>query len=302
MHDEHTFDFHVHTHLSDADVDQSPEAICAAAKQAGLHALSITDHDHLLPDEQRRALAQQYDLELVPGCEISCVWAPPDSNRRAIVHLGAHWLCSQDDGLRQVVEHNSTQPFDRYTMQMVHNFKKLGLDPTLGRGEEYAYDRLCDLHPQTRHRGKRDVAHYLESVGCVPDRQTAYQMLAYGGPAYVDPLSVLDFVSFEDAMRAITPHALCTLNHLFYSHLDELSNHALLRDFVRLGGQALEVLYPRYDAQQQGILTDFCLQYGLLANCGSDRHDRTRPFLPGPGWMYRRLRRRQEELHGTLNL
>ena len=302
MNDTYSFDFHVHSHLSDADANQSPDAVCAAAVQAGLNALSITDHDHLLCETRRRELARQYALELVPGCEVSCVWAPKGTSRRAIVHLGGHWLNSSDPTLRQIVAHNSAQPFDRYVLQMLRNVRSLGLDPGQGRSDDYVYERICAAHPHSVHHGKRDVALYLAANNVIPDRQFAYELLARGGMAYVDPLSVLDFLPFEEAVPAIARHGLCTLNHLYYSHLDDLSNHALLRDFKRLGGAALEVLYPRYGANRQAELRRFCREYGLLANCGSDRHDASRPFLPGPARMYRLLRQRQLELHGTLNM
>ena len=101
-------------------------------------------------------------------------------------------------------------------------------------------------------------------------------------------------------MDAINRRSLSTLNHLYYYQMDDEGNEALLRDFKALGGQALEVVYPRYGNEQRVQLYRVCQTYGLLPNAGSDRHESSKPFIQGPPELFSPLRRRCLELHGTI--
>ena len=62
-----TYDGHVHTCLSDADPDQTPREVCRQARAAGLAHLAITDHDFMLDREERLALEEEFDLDVIPG-------------------------------------------------------------------------------------------------------------------------------------------------------------------------------------------------------------------------------------------
>jgi predicted metal-dependent phosphoesterase TrpH len=64
------FDPHVHTEAS-YDADGSPEAVLEAAESAGLDALAITDHDTTAGAERATAVADEYDVLVVPGVELS---------------------------------------------------------------------------------------------------------------------------------------------------------------------------------------------------------------------------------------
>ena len=296
----HTADMHVHTHLSDGDEDQSPDAVCRQAAEAGTVHLSITDHDTVMSAQKRRVLAKRHKIDLVSGCEFSCIWKEPGSGRKVIVHLGGHWLDVEDEGIRQILKHNQNLNYEGYVKEMLHKFRKVKPHPALA-DIDAAYERIKEAHPYSRHLGKRAAAKFLVSEGCAESRGEAYDMFAHGGAAHVYPTEILDYVSFWDAMEAITNRSVCTLNHLFYYNMEESGNRALLSDFKAAGGQALETFYTRYKAPQRDYLLEICDEYELLPNSGSDRHDSSREFIDGPGLAFLRLRQRQLEEYGTLN-
>lgn len=115
-----TFDAHVHTCCSDAAPDQTPEEVCRAAWEAGLGHLCITDHDRMLPENQRRALTQAYGLDVISGCEFSGVTAL-STDRRVTVHVLGLWLPeqSQTQVLSAVLAHNQAQDFPSYCKAML---------------------------------------------------------------------------------------------------------------------------------------------------------------------------------------
>ena len=294
------FDFHVHSYLSDGD--HSPDEVCRAAHahETGLAHIALTDHDAILPEHERKKLAQKHDIDLISGCEISCLWTHPGTKQKVVIHLGGHWLVPHAPLLHEVLKHNQAQPYDSYVKEMLWRCEKLGLDPTGGKGVDNAYEQIKAAHPHSKHLGKRAVAQFLVSSGCVETRQAAYELFACGGPAHVVATDHLQFVPFEEAMCAINRHGITTLNHLFYYHLDNAGYVTLLQDFKRLGGQALEAIYPRYGHIQRMQLYYICKDYDLIPNAGSDRHDDTRAFMQGPDNLYQQLRQRQLEMHGTL--
>ena len=85
-----TYDGHVHTCLSDADPDQTPREVCRQARAAGLSHLAITDHDCMLDREERLALAEEFGLDVIAGCELSA--RAETGGIPHNVHIGGHWL------------------------------------------------------------------------------------------------------------------------------------------------------------------------------------------------------------------
>jgi predicted metal-dependent phosphoesterase TrpH len=61
-------DFHVHTSRS-PDGIHSPRETVKFAKQAGLDAIAITDHNRLFPRREAQALSKEFELLVIPGIE-----------------------------------------------------------------------------------------------------------------------------------------------------------------------------------------------------------------------------------------
>jgi predicted metal-dependent phosphoesterase TrpH len=58
-------DLHIHTTASDGLLN--PEQVVEFAKEAGLRAISITDHDTINGYLAARKKAEELDIELIPG-------------------------------------------------------------------------------------------------------------------------------------------------------------------------------------------------------------------------------------------
>lgn len=80
-------DLHVHSHYS-ADAENSPVAVIEAALRAGVHLLSITDHNGIDHIEAARNAVVGKSLRLIPGVELTC--ACPDFGLDE-VHVLAHF-------------------------------------------------------------------------------------------------------------------------------------------------------------------------------------------------------------------
>ncbi len=65
-------DLHMHSHYSDGKA--SPEELLKAAKEHGLEAIAITDHDTAEGSREASKLAASYGVELIPAIELTCYW------------------------------------------------------------------------------------------------------------------------------------------------------------------------------------------------------------------------------------
>ena len=61
----------LHTHSIYSDGYYTPDELCRRAKENGVELLSVTDHDTLNGEEEKRAAAEKYGLCYVSGWEIS---------------------------------------------------------------------------------------------------------------------------------------------------------------------------------------------------------------------------------------
>ena len=69
-------DLHIHTKCSDGIF--TPEEIVEKAKNAGLKAFSITDHDSVSAIDKAKPLADQYGIEFINGVEMSSTFQGHD--------------------------------------------------------------------------------------------------------------------------------------------------------------------------------------------------------------------------------
>lgn len=61
----------LHVHSTESDGTDTPLELVALAKQVGLHAFALTDHDTISGLKYARPAAEEAGIELVPGIELS---------------------------------------------------------------------------------------------------------------------------------------------------------------------------------------------------------------------------------------
>ena len=64
-------DLHNHTWPRSHDSVLDPRDLVERAKAAGLDGLSLTEHDALWPEAEAAALAEEFGIAVIPGCEVS---------------------------------------------------------------------------------------------------------------------------------------------------------------------------------------------------------------------------------------
>ena len=249
-----TYDGHVHTCLSDADPDQTPREVCRQARAAGLAHLAITDHDFMLDREERLALEEEFDLDVIPGCELSA--RTEISGIPHNVHIGGHWLNEQEPLLRQVLRVNQSQDFEAFRKEILRRCLRCGLDPGREGDVDRSYQMLLERNPQSNHYGRREVARLLAETGCVSSvREAQDQYLSAHGKrrAYVPGERYLRFAPLERVVEAIRASGgIATLNHLYAYRLRQEEEEARGGAWMGRGGLPWARAGPAWSAVKWG--------------------------------------------------
>lgn len=302
-------DLHTHTRISDGC--ETPFGLCRAARAAGVTHLAITDHDHLLSRQEARRLSLEACLDVIPGVELNV--GHTVLGQRINPHLGILWAPEDNEEFQKILAWNQGLDRAAYVKAMLTKLLKAGVDPS-GRGVDASYEMIVQRNQDSLYLGKGAVSQLLVDMGICQDREEAGQKyLSRGGQriafiAQEDYFDYADMTWVMDTVRKINDGLeepmLVTLNHLFYYCLEPEKREALVSDFARMGGHALEVYYPIYSQEQIQELLGYCAKYDLMPSGGSDRHRPGKNFLPVAEPIFQRLldfHMRADEKKGDLS-
>jgi predicted metal-dependent phosphoesterase TrpH len=274
-------DLHLHSNRSDGLLE--PAAVIAAAQEAGLSAVALTDHDTLNGVEEAQQAAAELGLEFVPGIEFSCY---DDSGS---THLLGYFV---DRGHAELVEYlaSARELRVKRAEEMVGKLNGLGVDVTLDDVKAQASEQGLIARPH--------VARALVAGGWVKVYNEAfYRFIAAGQPAYVPTWRMSPA---EGIRRIQEAGGLAVLAHGGKSH-----SESAIRALVDAGLDGLETLHSEHGPYEVRRLRRLVAQHGLLETGGSDwhgPHDGRRGQLasqPVPYEWYVRLRDAAEERAGV---
>lgn len=248
-------ELHCHTTCSDGTL--TPEALVAMAKQRGVKALAITDHD-TMAGWDRAIAAANGDLEIVPGLELSTV-----HNDRSLHILGFYPNRTQLEGPLQ----DRIAGRHRRVRAMVAKLADLGYPIELPELPE-------DVAP-----GRPHIAAALVAAGHVKTPQAAFnRWLGDRGPAYVP----YESLSTEDGIQMLLRcGAVPVWAHPYLFRGGTVAT--VLPNLVAAGLMGIEVYHPHHSPSDIRHLEDHCDHYGLLMTGGSDYHGPAQE--PSPGYV-----------------
>lgn len=265
-------DLHVHSTASDGRAE--PAAAMVAAKERGLAAVALTDHDTLagIAEAEQRALA--LDLPFVAGIEFSCY------DDLGSTHLLGYFVDPSHRELSDYLDYARQSRVER-AAEMVEKLERLGVKISVEDVEAQASASGLIARPH--------VARVLVQHGWVKSYTEAFdRYLADGQPAFVPTWRI---APAEGIGRIHQAGGLAVLAHGGKTHSDEV-----IRRLVDAGLDGLEVLHPDHGLAEVKRMRGLAADFGLLETGGSDwhgPHDRRRGQLasqPVPFEWYARLR------------
>ncbi|MGB7710557.1 MAG: PHP domain-containing protein [Microcoleus sp.] len=238
-------ELHCHTTYSDGTL--TPAELVAAAAASGVQALAVTDHDTISGWDEAFAAAGLYNIEIVPGLELSTV-----HNGRSLHILGFY---PDVNKLRNPLNDRLEGRFRR-SQEMVDKLAAMGYPIELAKTSP-------GMAP-----GRPHIASALVTAGYAKSSREAFdRWLGDDGPAYVhyEKFSIAEGI---DLLRSSGAVPVWAHPYLFRGGVVE----EVLKELVDAGLMGVEVYHPSHSSSQIEKLKKLCLDYGLLVTGGSDYH------------------------------
>jgi Predicted metal-dependent phosphoesterases (PHP family) len=248
----------LHTHSTASDGTFTPTELMRAAKEAGLSAIALTDHDTFDGLPEAREEAQKLELELVPGCELSLDYAGLPTHLLALfVDERPGRVVGELTRVRRArVERNAT---------MLEKLKEVGVHLRREDVERHASGVV----------GRPHMAQAMVEAGVVRSFEEAFtRFLGAGGLAYVPKAKLTP----TEAIRAI--HAdggLAVLAHPYLLSQQPRQIESILTDLAGLGLDGVEVYYTEHSDKYTALISGLARNLGLLESGGSDFHGAVKP-------------------------
>jgi predicted metal-dependent phosphoesterase TrpH len=249
-------DLHLHSHVSDGQL--SPAALVAAAAEAGLDVIALTDHDTAAGVPDALEAARGLPVRVVPGIEVSTRSGAHE------FHVLGYWIDPAAPSMRAHQEASVGRRAARMR-GMVQKLREMGVPVTYEEVESAA-------GPEARSIGRPHLARALLAGGHTRYYGEAFaRFISDTGPAFV----AQDFPEPEEAIAMI--HAAGGMAVWAHPPLDVVE--AFLPRFVEWGLDGLECYRPSLLPLETELLLGLARASDLAPTGGSDWHGRYRSAL-----------------------
>jgi predicted metal-dependent phosphoesterase TrpH len=257
-----TVDLHMHSTASDGTDD--PAALARLAREAGLTAIALTDHDTTAGNAVCAAACAAAGVTFIPGIELSA----ERGKERGAMHILGYFV--GESAMLSEVMADQLQARTSRNPQIIAMLNSLGVDITIDEVQAEADGTI----------GRPHIAAVLVRKGYCRSIQDAFnRYLGYGAAAYVRK----DRLPPGRAIEAIhDAGGLAVLAHpiqLKAADEDELEH--TIATLAKQGLDGLEVWHSDHrpsDVQHYRRLAD---RFDLLTTGGSDYHGRRKTIALG---------------------
>ncbi|EGD53874.1 PHP domain-containing protein [Gordonia neofelifaecis] len=251
-----TADLHTHTAFSDGT--DSPAQLLAAAREAGLTTIALTDHDTAGGWDETAAQVPT-GMRVLPGAEFST--KHPDADGALVsVHLLGYLFDRHDEGVAGEWKRMKDERAGRGA-RIVENLIDGGYPITLERVREIAgVSSISRPH----------IARALMEAGAVESVGAAFDDLLHDGSPYYTALrstSLAEGVAMISAAGGVP-----VIAHPRARVAARVLTADVIESLIPAGLAGLEVRHPDHDEAARSELADIASNLGLLQTGSSDYH------------------------------
>ncbi len=248
----------LHTHSTASDGTCSPSEIVSLARELGLRAIALTDHDTVRGLAEAEAAAAGAGVGLVPGIEMSCGFEDGE------LHILGYYIDRKSRSVQEGLRYFSGKRDER-NLEMLRRFSHAGIG--------ISPEELQDGDPG-RLVTRPDFGRALMRRGLAVSMQDAFdRYLRYGGE-----FCPLKTTTFHEILRFMRECGIVSsLAHPMQYHLSPETLGGLVRDMKQEGLCAVEVQHPSCPPGDRPALYSLALENGLLVTGGSDFHGKNKP-------------------------
>ena len=257
-------DLHVHSLVSDGSF--TPGELAVHAKEQGLAAFALTDHDVIAGSDEAAAAAEKAGVEFINGMELTADFQG----------LKIHVVCLGFDAQNTAFQamYKKIRAIKEGRIEDIIEFvRRKGLDISLEKVQEFTYKGLLDRYA---------VMRYLVSLHLYDRAQPLWDN--YLDPAVVE-LGLNYNITAEEALPII--HEAGGVTSLAHFHknigLGKLDSRQQQEQAIvelhRLGLDGMERFYPNYSAEDAEFAARMIAKYDLMPTGGTDFHGTNRPGI-----------------------
>ena len=251
----------LHTHSIFSDGSLTPEELVAAAVDAKLEAVALTDHDTTEGVPRFLAAAVAHGLRGITGVEISAEHHP------GAMHILGYLFDPSHVGFQQKLAQLRAGRTER-NRQIMDKLQALGLELTWDEVHALAGGEVV---------GRPHIARALIARGHVKDKDEAFgKLLARGRPAYAERFRL----SPADSIQMIrSAGGVAVLAHPCSLKLGQKQLRALLQELRAVGLGGVEVHHSEHNPSQTRLYLRIATDLGLACTGGSDFHGSLMPDI-----------------------
>ena len=252
-------DLHVHSNASDGTF--SPSQVVELAKNAGLDAFALTDHDTTAGVPEALEKGRDLNIEVIPGIEVSSSFDGTE------IHILGLFVNSDDPVLAAMLEKMRISR-DRRNEKMLENLAADGIS--------FTKEELCGDNPDTIIT-RAHIAHALVAKGICSGMDQAFKKyLQYGGRYCPQK----EHLSPEEVVKTLISNgAFVALAHPFQYKLGDKKTEELIAHMADLGMKGLEVYHSSNNKLESMKLQEMAVRHHLLPTGGSDFHGGNKPDI-----------------------
>lgn len=258
-----TFDLQSHSRHSDGAL--APAEVVAAAAQAGVRLLALSDHDSVDGVPEAQDAAREAGIGLVPATEITSI-----DGDHADLHMLGYLIDPHDRRLLERLAGFRSQREGR-AEKIVARIRELGFEVQQSILDTRATEGKSIGRP---HIAQAVVAHPGNAERLAAEERTdpTAFLVAYlieGTPAFV----AREGPSVPDAIATIhEAGGVAVWAHPFWDIGEEAAVLATIDRFRGYGLDGVECFYVTFDQAQTELLARRCEELGLLSTGSSDFH------------------------------
>ncbi len=248
----------LHTHSFFSDGSMSPTELLFHAKEVGLSALALTDHDTVAGIPEAEKAAKKNGIEFVPGVEFS-------TEGISQVHVLGYYIDHSNASLKEAFRLQQEERKENHCAYMkvlcAHGFP-------MTEEEVLAVAPFGGI-------GRAHYARVMVNKGYVASVQEAFdRYLGVGGPCYVKRNVIRPEEAIELIHRA---GGVAFFAHPYQTKLSDEDIFRLMKQLKEAGLDGIEGYYSEYTPEMGKQFRDMARSLDLLLSGGSDYHAKMKP-------------------------
>jgi len=249
----------LHTHSSVSDGTEAPAELIAAAVEAGLGTVALTDHDSTSGWAQAFAAATGTGLTVIPGMELSTNYGP------ASVHMLAYLFNPLDGGIIAETA--------RIRDGRLHRAERIV--ERIGEDYDLSWADVLEQSSDGGTLGRPHIADALVARGFVASREEAFEsILNWRGPYYEkyyapSPLDGVQMIVKAGGVPVLAHPA----THGRYRVIEE----SAIGELVDAGLAGLEIYHRDNTSDGKRWLFELAEKFDLVVTGSSDYHGAGKP-------------------------